>query len=314
MPPPQATEALYSTLQRYQLLLVVGGRRLWSQMLPGNFDGSWQRIAPSLVALTSGAQLAAAQAASVYVPEVLGQQGIEDAPEARVRPSAFAGVASDGRSLSGLLEGAVVNAKRAMTRGMDGGDALANGQRWLETALRTAVTDAARDATAAEIVARPQTAWVRMVNPPCCSRCAVLAGRIYKWNDGFDRHPQCDCLHIPTTVANADSYLSNPAELARRGLITDLSQNQRKRLDDGADLNKVLNESRDRWRERMAADRAKQGPVDRLGRRRPSTWGGGDGKPLIPPGGTMQDLMAKLTADVERHRAVSAMKAAGIAT
>jgi hypothetical protein len=39
-------------------------------------------------------------------------------------------------------------------------------------------------------------------------------------------------------------------------MVTDLSTDQRKRLNDGADLVKVLNESRDRWRVRMAADRA----------------------------------------------------------
>jgi hypothetical protein len=194
VPPPQATEVLYSTLQRYQLLLVFGARGLWQQMSPSDFDRSWSRIAPSLEALTSGAQVAAATAGVAYVPEVLAETGQPDRPQARIRPQAFAGVASDGRSLAGLLAGSVVTAKRAVTRGLDGGDALAAGQRWLEGALQTAVTDAARDATAASIVARPDVGWVRMVNPPCCSRCAVLAGRVYKWNDGFQRHPRCDCL------------------------------------------------------------------------------------------------------------------------
>jgi hypothetical protein len=309
MPPPQATRDLYESVQRYELMLVTAGRRLWRRMLPGSMDASWAQIRPQLVLFTAGAQLASARAATDYVPAALDEQGITVAPLVDVLPTAFAGRASDGRSLAGLLDGAVVASKRAVTRGLDGGDALADGQRWLEQAMQTAVADAARDAVAASIVARPSVGWVRMVNPPCCSRCAVLAGKVFKWNEGFERHPQCDCLHIPTTLANADTYLSDPAELVRRGLITDLTGEQRTRLEDGADLSKVLNESRDRWRERMAADRRAAGPVDRLGRSRPAGWNGGGSNPP-PVGTTIHDLMARLTDQVE---AANAMRAAGIA-
>lgn len=326
MPPPQATADLYQQLQQYQLLLLVAGRRLWQGMRPDAMDVSWQRIVARLVAFTAGAQLAAAQAGVAYVPAVLEETGQPDEPLASVRPQAFSGVASDGRSLEGLLTGALVTSKRAaaseryvnekgrrvFVRGMDGGDALELGQKWLETALRTAVEDAARDATAASIAARPGLGWVRMVNPPCCSRCAVLAGRVYRWNDGFLRHPGCDCLHIPSTVANADSFLADPNELVRRGLVTDLSQNQRDRLADGANLPRVLNESRDRWRERMAADRRARGPVDRLGRRRGADWAGWNAGGTNPPpvGTTIHQLIDRLTSQVEAARA---MRAAGIA-
>ncbi len=293
MPPPQATSDLYATLQQYQLMLLVVGRRLWSRMLLGDFDGSWSRIAPQMVAFVAGAQLAAARAGVAYVPAVLAETEQPDEPAVAIRPQAFSGRASDGRGLPGLLEGAVVASKRAVARGVDGGDALALGRTWLEQALQTAVTDAARDATAASIIARPQIGWVRMVNPPCCSRCAVLAGRVYKWNDGFRRHPRCDCLHIPTTVANADPFMASPAELVRRGQVTDLTRGQRERLDEGADLVRVLNESRDAWRVRMEADR-------RAARRqqRPASIA------------TVHDFMASLTSRVE---AVDAMRAAGIA-
>lgn len=312
MAAPQASADLYATLQQYQLLLLVAGRRLWRQMLPGDFDGSWLLIAPQMVAFTAGAQLAAAQAATAYVPAVLAETGQPDEPEARIRPQAFAGVASDGRSLPGLLEGSVVAAKRAVVRGVDGGDALKFGEKWLEQALQSAVTDAARDASQASIAVRPRIGYVRMVNPPCCSRCAVLAGVVYQFHTPFRRHPKCDCLHIPTTLANADSFLTDPAELVRRGLVNDLSQAQRKRLDDGANLPKVLNESRDRWREGMAADRRARGPVDRLGRSRPAGWNGGGTNPP-PPGTTIHQLFDKLTADVDRARVAREMRAAGIA-
>jgi len=301
VPPPQATADLYSTLQRYELLLVTAGRRLWRRMAPDNFDGSWAQIAPQMVAFTSGAQLAAAQAATTYVPAVLDETGQPDLPEARVRPQAFAGVASDGRSLAGLLEGSVVASKRAVVRGLDGGDALALGQKWLEQAMQTAVADAMRDATQAELLARPEVGYVRMVNPPCCSRCAVLAGKWYRSNDIMPRHPGCDCLLIPSTENMAGTFRIDPSALARRGLINDLSANQRKRIADGADLPKVLNESRDRWRERMAADRRAAKAASKR-----QQWAGAE------PGqaATVHDFMAHLTNRVD---VLNKMRAAGIA-
>lgn len=323
MPAPEATAEHYRALQRLQVILVAAGRRAWARM-GSEFDRSWLALAPGLLTVTAATQLAAARAATEYVPAVLEEQDVPVAPLVRVRPEAFAGRASDGRSLAGLLRGAVVQTKRATqpstyedddgnsyrVPGLDGGDALAQGQRWLESALRTVVTDAARDAIQAEVVARPTVQYVRVINPPCCSRCAVLAGRIYNWNASFDRHVNCDCSALPTTLGNADKYLLNsPEQLARAGQITDLTKGQRQRLDDGADLVKVLNESRDRWRERMAADRRAAGPVDRLGRSRPVGWAGGGSNPP-PVGTTIHELMARLTDQVE---AAKAMEAAGIA-
>jgi hypothetical protein len=309
MPPPQATQELYQTVQRYEIALIGIGRRLWKRMRPDAMDASWQQIAPQMTVFTAGAQLAAAQAGVEYVPNVLEEQGIPDRPQALIRPQAFSGIASDGRSLPGLLEGAVVRSKRSVLIGKDGGDALADGQRWLEQAMHSAVADAVRDATQAAIIARPTIGWVRIVNPPCCSRCAVLGMRFYRWHEPNPRHPGCDCLVQPTSEAEADQYLVSPRKLYEMGAITDLSGKQRARLDDGADMSKVLNESRDRWRERMAADRRAEGPVDRAGRSRPIGWNGGGTNPA-PAGITVHDFMARLT---DRVQVLDAMKTAGIA-
>jgi hypothetical protein len=301
VPPPQTTADFYQQLQQYQLMLLSAGRRLWRGMRPDAFDASWSQIAPRMVAFTAGAQLAAAQAAVTYVPAVLEETDQPDEPLASVRPQAFSGVASDGRSLEGLLEGSVVAAKRAVERGMEPAQALSGGQRWLEQALQSAVADAARDATTAGIAVREHMGWVRMVNPPCCSRCAVLAGRWYRWNDGFLRHPGCDCVHIPAQENVAGDFVTDPGELVRRGLITDLSGPQKQRLDDGADLAKVLNESRDRWRARLAADRRRE-------KRARESWGRSGEQP--PPGSTIHDLLARATSQVQAARMA---RAAGIA-
>lgn len=317
MPLPQATEDFYTTMQRYQLAMLGAGRRLWSKMLTGDFDGSWARIAPQLVTFTAGGQLAAARAGSQYVSQALDEQGTPVAAEATVRPQAFSGVASDGRSLPGLLDGAVVRAKdatksravidsdglRTVVRGLDGGDALKLGQKWLEQALQSAIMDAARDAIAAEIIVRPQVRWIRVVNPPCCSRCAVLSADVYYWHQPMKRHPNCDCFALPTTVENPERKITSPAELVRTGQVTDLTKAQRARLNDGADLVKVLNESRDRWRERLAADRRAE--------KARSDGRVTEGSNPPPVGTTVHDLMARLT---DRVQAVDAMRSAGIAT
>ena len=46
--------------------------------------------------------------------------------------------------------------------------------------VESIVTDAARAAESVSMTAYPDIYHVRYVNPPCCSRCAILAGRVYR--------------------------------------------------------------------------------------------------------------------------------------
>lgn len=101
------------------------------------------------------------------------------------------------------------------------------------------VVDAARAAESVAVAVRPDVYHVRYVSPPCCSRCAVLAGRVYRWSDGFLRHPGCDCVMVPTTVAAP--FAQDPDELVRQGLVSGLSKADRQALADGADLGQVVN-------------------------------------------------------------------------
>ena len=203
----------------------------------------------------------------------------------------------------------MVTAKRAVARGVAPEAALLGSRAWLEQALQTAVSDAARDATAASIIVRQNLGWVRMVNPPCCPRCAVLAGQWYRWNVPLPRHPGCDCQFIPSAENIAGDFTTDPMELHRRGLIKDLSADQRKRIDEGADLTRVLNESRDRWRVRMAVERKRTRAEQKAQRLAAQQWGNGQGVTQLPPGG-IQDFMAHLTSRVE---ALDALRRNGIA-
>src|SRR5688500_283627 len=102
MPPPPATRELDGAVEQYEALRISAGRRVGRRMLPGDFDGSRSRIAGQMAAVTGGAQLAAAEAGVADVPAALEQQGIDAEPLVDVRPMAFDGVASDGRSVQRL--------------------------------------------------------------------------------------------------------------------------------------------------------------------------------------------------------------------
>lgn len=101
------------------------------------------------------------------------------------------------------------------------------------------VQDAARAAESVAVTVRPNIYHVRFLAPPSCGRCAVLAGRIYRWSTGFERHTNCDCAMIPTTIASP--YAQDVEQLVRDGQVTGLSKADRQALADGAELSQVVN-------------------------------------------------------------------------
>lgn len=100
--------------------------------------------------------------------------------------------------------------------------------------------ETARAVQQASVAVRPEIGWVRHLTLPSCSRCAVLAGRVYRWSDGFLRHPGCDCTMTPTREGD-DSMVYDLKELARSGQVAGLSKADRRALDDGAAFDKVVN-------------------------------------------------------------------------
>lgn len=174
---------------------------LWRRIDRGDITGSWEQLAPSLEQAVVAEQIAAAALADAYLDAIQGAEGAETAAAGRVAPTAFAGVASDGRSLLSLLYQPVIGWKVRMLAGQSMEDA-ARGA--LSSALRltaTQVADAGRGAVASGMAGRRTIqGYVRVVQPPACARCVILAGAEYGWNSGFQRHPRCDCIHLPTTL------------------------------------------------------------------------------------------------------------------
>jgi hypothetical protein len=66
--------------------------------------------------------------------------------------------------------------------------------------VESLVQDAARAAETVAVAVRPDIGS-SATSPPSCSRCAVLAGRVYRYSTGLPAPPGCDCVMIPTTVA-----------------------------------------------------------------------------------------------------------------
>jgi hypothetical protein len=209
-----------------------------------DFDASWARVGPRILLLTASAQLGAARSGAAYVPDTLAELGTPIDPVGEVVPEAFSGVASDGRPLDTLLAESVIQAKQQVAGGASQQEALAAAGKALDMYVHTQVADAARGGASVAITARPKVQWCRMVNPPCCSRCAILAGRIYKYNQGFQRHPRCDCRHIPTTVANPEAVGSSVKALFDGGHVKGLRESQRQASADGADPINVINADR----------------------------------------------------------------------
>lgn len=102
------------------------------------------------------------------------------------------------------------------------------------------VQDAGRAAESVSVAVRPDIWFVRYLTLPSCARCAVLAGRVYRYSEGFLRHPNCDCVMLPTTVA-APNLVQDPAELAKAGQIRGLSQADMLAIEQGADFGQIVN-------------------------------------------------------------------------
>lgn len=108
--------------------------------------------------------------------------------------------------------------------------------------VATLVNDAGRTAAAVDIARRPAiTGHIRSLNLPSCSRCVVLAGRVYRHSEGFRRHPLCDCLMTPTTEAAGLDLVTDPQHALAQGMVKGLSKGDLDAIEAGADLGQVVN-------------------------------------------------------------------------
>lgn len=165
-------------------------------------------------------QLASVEVALGFAVEEIAEQGIVAPPVATVNRGALL---TSGAGLVGMLE------KTATAAAFD-------------RIVASLVADAGSTATTVDIGRRPALGGhVRTLNLPSCGRCAVLAGRVYASSEAFQRHPRCDCLMTPTTLADGLDLTIDGAAAAKAGQVHGLSRGDMAALDAGADLGQVVN-------------------------------------------------------------------------
>ncbi|MCG7285369.1 hypothetical protein MHY85_05185 [Cellulomonas sp. ACRRI] len=246
---PQSAREYAVAQRRESQAAVAAVLRLWRRM-GADFDESFARVLPSLLTVVTTAQGRVAEGAQSYVPDVLEETGQSRAAGAfaTVRVDGLLGVAGDGRPVDSLLFGGVTHAKERVAAGATAQQALVAGGQWLSTAVGTLLSDTGRQAESLAIGVRPVGGYVRMLNPPSCSRCVILAGRWYSKSSGFQRHPGCDCRHIPASESVAGELTVSPVDyfdsLSVEQQDATFTKAGADAIRNGADMNQVVNARR----------------------------------------------------------------------
>lgn len=219
----------------------------WAVVDGEDIDGQWQSIRDRVLALIVGGQLRSASLPGPYLARVLRSAGLRPDPVAAVSPAAFAGRSASGFSLTGPVDLAPIRTKQSLLAGRTLADALAAGLAHLTMIAATEVADAGKGSAEAAARLEPQiVGYERYVNLPSCSRCIILAGRVYRYSEGFLRHPKCDCAHRLLTSREArDGTEVEPSELFQS--LTRAEQDRvftadgARAIRAGADLSQVVN-------------------------------------------------------------------------
>ncbi len=188
-----------------------------------------------------------------YVPAVLEETGQSAAGMIPAAPAAFATANRNGVPVEQVLRTSVIRAKQAVGAGASVYGALLQARKFLDVAVPSLIADADRGAVQASIASTNVAGYVRMLNPPSCRRCIPLAGKWFRWNKGFQRHPGCDCRHIPVAENRAGDFTTDPYEMFNS--MTEAEQNRifgkanAQAIRDGGDIWQVTNaDARERHR------------------------------------------------------------------
>lgn len=221
--------------------------KLWRRV-DDEFDASWERVGPQILNVVEKGRAASIAQAIPYTAAVLGEMGQAAAPAGELNPAAFLTSAPDGRDMESLYGQATIKAKTAVAGGMLVSEALDQVGRWLTMVTLTTLADTRRMVYEADIIQRPAvTGFVRMLNPPSCSRCIILAGRWYRWNEGFQRHNRCDCQHIPAAENVSGDIRTDPyamfESLGAEQQEKVFGRSEARVIREGADIYGVVNQS-----------------------------------------------------------------------
>lgn len=233
MPTP-AQEAARSFHQEQAAIAATGAQEVFSLL---RSKAPWSRV----LAAFATAQFRSA-ANSVHRTASWGDSRV------RSNPRQFAGVTSLGFELQEPIIATIDRVVPAPAEALpapwwdEAGRFVDEAMQLLESEIQ----DAGRSAAQAEMIGQGWQNYVRVLVPPSCKRCVVLAGRIYRDLDGFERHPKCDCQNVPAEgweQAHDAGLVSSPGEAFAKGHIRDLTAGERRAIEDGADPVGVINSS-----------------------------------------------------------------------
>lgn len=266
-------EARRARLQRIAEAAAASAVATWRQADVRTLDDSWETLSPQIERSAVTAQVAAVAGSSRFVGRLAALDGVRDATP--LEPAGLVGVDGSGRSLRGLLHGAVTTTKEQIGAGVGTFRAFESGAAYLAAMLQTAVMDVARQGDMAAGVARKYDYYVRVVQPGACSRCLVLAGAIGM--SDFQRHPACKCSVQPMTreaYAEFNPFAGQSDDDLRRSLGRDGFE----AYEAGGDIGQIVSARRGAL---VDSTRPANGPVPRRAVLRQETVGvGRDGQPI----------------------------------
>lgn len=251
--PEELAQAYYVIQAQHSRRTADRVQALWRELDYRDLTGSWESlVGPEIVRAVALGQAASAGGSDKYVAAVAAAEGDPPDPAGSVRVSAFSGRAADGRPLESLLYLSVITSKEAIAAGLDEVEAMMRGLNQLLRMAASEVADAGRGATGVSITAsRTINGYIRVVNSPACGRCIILAGKEYGWNTGFQRHPKCDCIHMPAKLIKRGRH--HPGALDPKAYFQGLSSAEQNRIftvagaraiRDGASMSSVVNARR----------------------------------------------------------------------
>lgn len=241
---PASSAAYYRAGQQLRAAMARLIRREWSRM-GEDFDLAWQVVGPRVGQIITQAKMLGAIAAVEYAFAEGREVGMPVELPGPVNVAAFTDASLAGVPVAMVTRGAVVQAKTSVAAGFATTEALQRGGQWLQRLAMNEITASRSGALSTTIAASPRTTgYVRMLNPPSCRDCVILAGKWFRWNEGFQRHPNCDCEHIPARESmnevRTDPYAYfeslSRAEQDRLFGATDAQA-----IRDGADIYRVVN-------------------------------------------------------------------------
>ncbi|WP_460801489.1 hypothetical protein [Microbacterium sp. GXF6406] len=204
----QARQTLIAFAAAHQAVAV------WDR-LGEDFSTQWdQGVRDEMIRTVQAGRSEAISQADGYIDRALAEQGLAFAAAGglTINTQRLLATTPDGRTLGGLLDNGIIKAKQAIAGGSGWHDALVGSRDFIASATSDTIRQTASDFVSIDATRRPGVGgYVRQLSVPSCRSCVALAGAFYRTNTGFQRHPKCDCIHVPVSdAAAAEPYLTDP--------------------------------------------------------------------------------------------------------